>query len=88
MANYASGHGNGRSCVYAADGEEILLTDSREGVYVVDIDLQKLRETREKTFWGNAWRRPQKYKSLVSPKIQEPFRRTDAYDRPNTQPAK
>jgi predicted amidohydrolase len=87
MANYASGQGNGRSCGYAADGEELLLADEKEGIYLVDIDLRKMREYRQKTFWGNAWRRPQLYSELISPTVEEPFRRVDALGRPNTQGA-
>ena len=47
MANYATGPGNGRSCVYAANGDELLLgAEGVEEVYVVDIDLDQLRQTR------------------------------------------
>ena len=85
MANYASGQGNGRSCVFGADGKEVLLADDSEGLQFAEIDLTKLRRTREKTFWGNAWRRPELYERMISPEIQSPFKRTDAFDRPNSE---
>ena len=86
MANYATGPGNGRSCVYAANGDELLLgAEGVEEVYVVDIDLDQLRQTRAKTFWGNAWRRTDLYAPLVTSEIEKPFRRTDAFGRRNTQ---
>ncbi|MCR9295451.1 MAG: carbon-nitrogen hydrolase family protein [bacterium] len=85
MANYASGQGNGRSCAYAADGRELLLADQQAAVYIAEIDLTELRRLRERTFWGAAWRRPGLYKPVTEAKIQAPFHRIDAFNRPNSQ---
>lgn len=85
MANYAEQQGNGNSCAYQADGDELLLAGGGRGVFYADIDLQKLREIRGKTPWGNAWRKPAKYQELLSREVEEPFLRTDAYGRGNTE---
>jgi len=83
MANYATGQGNGNSCVYQANGDELLLAGGEEGVFYADIDLDELRNIRSKTFWGNAWRKPEKYEALLSKEVNEPFLRKDAYGRSN-----
>lgn len=51
----------------------VLETDESEGVFVADIPLDKLREYRESEVWGNAYRRPSKYRLLVSDEVQPPF---------------
>lgn len=84
MANYATGQGNGNSCAYQANGDELLLAGGGEGLFFADIDLEELRTIRSKTFWGNAWRKPAKYGSLLSKDVSEPFLRTDAFNRSNT----
>ncbi len=82
MANYAAKQGNGRSCAYNADGKEIMIADSNEGVFTADIDIEKVRQIRKRTVWSNAWRRPKKYKDLISTDVAEPFLREDAFGRP------
>ena len=84
MANYATGQGNGNSCAYQANGDQLLLAGPGEGLFFADIDLDELRTIRSKTFWGNAWRKPDKYGPLLSKDVNEPFLRTDAFDRSNT----
>lgn len=84
MANYATEQGNGNSCAYQANGVELLLAGPGEGLFFADIDLDELRIIRSKTFWGNAWRKPGKYQSLLSTDVSAPFLRTDAFDRSNT----
>lgn len=84
MANYADGQGDGNSCAFDADGTELLMADEHvEGVFTADINLEKLRAYRKKTYWGNAWRHVDRYDLLLSPKVDEPFLRKDAYGRPN-----
>lgn len=84
MANYAEGQGNGNSCAYQANGDELLLAGPGVGLFYAEINLDELREIRSKTPWGNAWRKPAKYETLLSKAVDAPFLRTDAYDRPNT----
>jgi predicted amidohydrolase len=83
MANYAEGPGNGRSCAFNADGKEILTAPAdEEGIFIAEIDVPKIQKIRERTFWGNAFRRPHKYELLLSPEVKEPFIRDNAFDQP------
>jgi predicted amidohydrolase len=85
MANYAQAgmdNYNGRSCLYGADGEEIWLAGADEGLYVTEINLAEIRNVREKTIYGNAFRRPHKYGPLVLPGVEPPFIRDNASGTP------
>lgn len=55
----------------------ILEADGREGVYIAELDLKRLREYRKCEVHGNAYRHPEKYGILTEEKIQEPFVRED-----------
>jgi predicted amidohydrolase len=84
MTSYAkteggSGGFNGRSCAFTARGRKILIAGETEGVYIADINLDDLREYRNRTFWGNAYRRPHKYLKIVSPEVDDPFRRKNGF---------
>lgn len=83
MANYAKtteGKGlNGHSCVFFANGAKILMADEKEGVNIATVNLQELREYREWTYWGNAYRRPHKYNELISPVVEDPFKRKNGF---------
>jgi len=80
MTNYAS-HDSlfGRSCVFSAEGTEIMIADNKEGVYIATINMQDTRNTRSNTIWGNGYRRPHRYKELISPNVQEPFKRKNGF---------
>jgi len=54
----------------------ILQSDSEEGVYLAELDLEQLRRYRESEVHGNAFRRPQKYGLLLDTKIEAPFIRS------------
>ncbi len=85
MANYANvglNSFNGHSCVFGADGEQKLLAGEDEGVYVAEINLGKMREIREKTIYGNAFRRPHKYELMTSPYVEKPFQRKNTLGEP------
>ena len=47
----------------------ILETDTAEGVYIAEFDIEKNRKYREREPWGAAYRKPQCYGSLVSEKV-------------------
>lgn len=47
----------------------ILQADGKEGIYTAELDLEQLRNYREKEVHGNAYRRPDKYKLLTDTKI-------------------
>lgn len=49
----------------------------QEGIYMADFPIDEIREYRSREVHGNAYRRPRKYKLLLSEKIEEPFIRGD-----------
>lgn len=51
----------------------ILQADGAEGVYIAELDLEQLRNYREKEVHGNAYRHPQKYGLLTDTTIDKPF---------------
>ena len=67
MANYPRPRCNGRSVAYGPDGAEMVRAGRREGIYIAELDLVKLREYRRKTVLGNAYRRPHRYGLLADP---------------------
>lgn len=75
MTNYASGHKycNGRSVAYDAEGELLVQAGGEEAIYLAPVDLDALRAYREKTVFGNAFRRPHKYELLDSMEVAPPF---------------
>jgi predicted amidohydrolase len=73
MTNYASPTQNGRSCAFNANGDEVIVAGKKEGVYVAEFDLDKIRAHRKKTIWGNAYRRTNKYNSLTSHEVDSVF---------------
>lgn len=56
----------------------ILQADGKEGIYIAQLDLEQLRNYREKEVHGNAYRHPQKYGIILETKIDKPFVR-DSY---------
>lgn len=55
----------------------ILEAGETEGIYIAELDIDKLRRYREKEVHGNAYRRPDKYGILVEEKVEYPFVRKD-----------
>ena len=55
----------------------ILQADGAEGIYLAELDLDRLRAYREHEVHGNAYRRPQKYGLLTDTAIAAPFIRSD-----------
>ena len=51
----------------------ILQADGKEGIYIAQLDLEQLRNYREREVHGNAYRHPQKYGLLIDTKIDKPF---------------
>ena len=49
----------------------------KEGIYIADFPVDEIRKYRQHEVHGNAYRHPQKYKLLVSERIEEPFIRKD-----------
>ncbi len=51
----------------------ILQAEEAEGIYLAELDLERLRRYRESEVHGNAFRRPQKYGLLLDEKVEPPF---------------
>jgi N-carbamoylputrescine amidase len=77
MTNYAAPSQNGHSCAFDANGDEINIAGEKEGIYLADLDINKIREHRKKTIWGNAFRRTRKYNLLISNDVDSVFFRTN-----------
>jgi len=86
MTNYAAPQINGHSVAF--DGvtfDENGMVDNlvieageREGVYMAEFDMDRLRANRERGAWGNAFRKPRCYGLLTSLEVKEPFIRKRA----------
>lgn len=55
----------------------IIEADEAEGIFLADFPIDEMREYRGREVHGNAYRRPDKYKLLLSDEIAEPFIRQD-----------
>lgn len=55
----------------------IIEADESEGIFIADFPIDEMREYRRREVHGNAYRRPEKYKLLLSEDIHEPFIRKD-----------
>lgn len=55
----------------------ILEAGEEEGIFIGKLDIQMLREYRNREVHGNAYRRPEKYNILLDKDIQEPFIRSN-----------
>ena len=51
--------------------------DEKEGIYVAELDLGRLRSYRENEAHGNAYRHPKKYTLITDSTIEKPFLRKD-----------
>lgn len=88
MCNYPAGvpDCNGCSTVFdgvawADEGERdmcVLEAPGGEGVYLAKLDLDTLRDYREREAFGDAYRRPGLYGELVKEGVRYPFVRKDA----------
>jgi predicted amidohydrolase len=65
MANYPRPRHDGGSVAFDAQGLELISAGGREGIYIATFDITELRELREKTIWGNAYRKPHRYGALL-----------------------
>lgn len=87
MTNYPSPIQNGNSlCVDGVCFDEtgntipnlIYQAPEEEGLFIAEIDITRLRCYRKKETWGNAYRKPSCYHTLVASKVNEPFNRQSA----------
>ncbi len=92
VANYPYGKPdcNGHSAAYdgmaygeirpdTVESRDTLIVEAgeQEGIYMAVFPIDKLRSYRAQETWGNAYRRPQKYKLLTEERIDPPFVRSD-----------
>ena len=86
MANYAIPQENGRSGAFdgvaftetGSQDTTLVQADGREGVYLAEFDLDRLRAYRLNEVWGNASRKPSRYASLTSTAVEPPFVRPES----------
>ena len=91
--NYPMGHPdcNGHSTAFDGmaylerengqiEGRDTLVLEAGEGegIYLAPFPLDQMRQYRETEVHGNAYRRPNLYQALTSPKVSPPFVRKDA----------
>jgi predicted amidohydrolase len=93
LANYPAPEANGHSVAYhpiafdaqgASQDTRIVEAGSSQEILVVAFDLEGLRSYRERESWGDAYRKPKAYRSLVEGEVSAPFIRSDA--RPRRKP--
>jgi N-carbamoylputrescine amidase len=91
MANYADPQENGHSIAFSPitfDEDEnprnplIIEAGEREGVYLAEFDMERVRAWRERETWGNAFRKPHRYHLLTSLDVENPFIRTNVDGEP------
>lgn len=87
LANYAYPQNNGHSCAFdgvAFDDHGVsrntclIMADEKENVLIVEFDMKKIRNFRKTEVWGNAYRKPKMYQSLIASDVHEPFARDNA----------
>jgi len=82
MANYPAPNENGRSVAFNANGECAVQAGKDEGLFVAEFNLDNLRKYRQNSIWGNAFRRPHRYNTMVSTQKDEIWKRNNAFGRP------
>lgn len=55
----------------------LLQADGGEGIYLAELDLERLRQYRRREVHGNAYRRPSQYALLLDETVRDPFIRPD-----------
>jgi predicted amidohydrolase len=84
VANYANLPFDGGSVAYDAKGYGLFqpYSEGVECVQVAKVNLRDLREYRKTTLFGNAFRRPRKYKRMIADDVEAAFARTDFLGKP------
>ena len=60
-----------------------MLAGEGEGIFMATFDLDKLRQYRSTTYWGNAYRRPDHYGPITSMDVAAPFKpRSNGFGEP------
>ncbi len=82
MANYPAPYKNGHSVAYDHRGKCLVMADEQEGIFIAEFDIKKLRKRRREAIWGNAYRKPHRYKLLTSDSKDEIWDRIDGNGNP------
>jgi N-carbamoylputrescine amidase len=82
MANYPKPYMNGHSCAFDVAGNHMAEAGEEEQLLFADFNLKAMREYRERSIWGNAFRRPHRYAALAETTDLPVFRRKNAYGEP------
>ena len=86
LANYAAPKENGHSVAFHPvafnrDGSsrDLLVVEAgeQEGIFIATFDLDEIRDCRRREVWGNAFRRPHRYRQLTQDYTEPPFVRVD-----------
>ncbi len=54
--------------------DQIFLVDHSEGIFIAEFNLNEIREYRDNTYFGNAFRHPKFYQLLLDTTVNEPFK--------------
>ena len=86
MANYP-GENWGHSCAFGpivfnengdyVDNTLFMADDRSEDIYIVEFDMDAIRDYRQYETWGNAYRKVKAYHQLLDETVQEPFIRKE-----------
>lgn len=81
MANYALHHPgcNGQSVSYDPRGDVLVRARGPEGLFLASFDIANLRQYREGTIWGGAYRRPHQYADITKPGQLPEFERGNGF---------
>ncbi len=82
MTNYPGPTQNGHSCAFDGNGDMIIVGGEEEGIIFASFDMNEIRKLRKKTIFGNAYRRPHKYKLLLSNEVDSIFVRKNGLNEP------
>jgi predicted amidohydrolase len=84
MTNYANLPFDGNSLAFDATGQSLFqpISFGEERILMASFSLDEMREYRKKTIWGNAFRRPHKYKELISENVDPVFARKNFFEQP------
>ncbi len=82
MTNYPRPYQNGRSVAFDAGGDCLVEAGEEEGVFYAAFSMQEIRRRRSRSIWGNAYRRPHRYKLLSKPVDDPVWKRIDGNGEP------
>ncbi len=72
MTNYPKPYQNGHSVAFEPGGNCLVQAGEEEGIFYAAFNMQDIRRRRAKSIWGNAYRRPHRYK-ILSEFIHDPI---------------